>query len=114
MIILIIHLSKMNIILLHFSLINTNMLEAYMKEMEEYPSDQYELVFCDLLVMYGSVLDLLRSCVIYDTPIRQELLSNHNFLLATLSLLTITYSGTITLLQVSINLKTGSVKMYAV
>lgn len=64
-----------------------------MKEMEETSLDQYELVFCDLLHMYASVLDLLRACVIYDTPIRQDILSNNNFLLATLSLLTITYSG---------------------
>lgn len=81
-------------ILFYFSsLINTNLLEAYMKEMEEISSDQFELVFCDLLQMYASVLDLLRACVIYDTPVRQDLLSNNSFMLSTLSLLTITYSG---------------------
>jgi hypothetical protein len=64
-----------------------------MKEMEEISSDQFELVFCDLLQMYASVLDLLRACVIYDTPVRQDLLSNNSFMLSTLSLLTITYSG---------------------
>jgi hypothetical protein len=64
-----------------------------MKEMEETSSDQFELVFCDLLQMYASVLDLLRACVIYDTPVRQDLLSNNSFMLSILSLLTITYSG---------------------
>ncbi|XP_052063673.1 rotatin-like [Mytilus californianus] len=86
-------LKKDNFIQIFTNLINTNLLEAYMKEMEESCLDQYELVFCDLLQMYASVLDLLRACVIYDTPIRQDILSNNNFLLATLSLLTITYSG---------------------
>ncbi|XP_060080267.1 rotatin-like [Ylistrum balloti] len=75
------------------NLVDTNLLDAYMTEMGEGCSDQLELVFCDLLHMYASILDLLRACVVYDTPIRQEVLANEDFIRSTAALLTIRFQG---------------------
>ncbi|XP_069111957.1 rotatin-like isoform X2 [Argopecten irradians] len=77
------------------NMVDTNLLDAYMTEMEEGCSDQLELVFCDLLHMYSAILDLLRACVVYDTPIRQELLGNEDFIRSTAALLTIRFEGSV-------------------
>lgn len=77
-------------------MIDTGLLEAYMTEMEgEDCSDQLDLVFCDLLLMYDNILCLLKACVVYDTPSRQEVLSNSSFLMSASALLTIKFQGKI-------------------
>mgnify|MGYP003684156533 CR=1 FL=1 len=81
----------------HFSMVDTNLLEAYMLEMEGHVSyDQYEIVFRDLLEMYGAVMSLLTACVVYDTPTRQDILTNTDFIRSALALMTIKFQGKIT------------------
>lgn len=76
------------------SMVDTNLLEAYMFEMEGHVSyDQYEIVFGDLLEMYASVMSLLTACVVYDTPTRQDILANKDFIMSALALMTIRFQG---------------------
>ncbi|XP_056009232.1 rotatin-like isoform X2 [Ostrea edulis] len=76
------------------NMVDTNLLEAYMLEMEGNVNyDQYEVVFGDLLEMYRSVISLLTACVVYDTPTRQEILANKDFIISALALMTIRFQG---------------------
>ncbi|XP_078335545.1 rotatin-like [Crassostrea virginica] len=76
------------------NMVDTNLLEAYMLEMEGHVSyDQYEIVFGDLLEMYGAVMSLLTACVVYDTPTRQDILTNTDFIRSALALMTIKFQG---------------------
>ncbi|XP_062593037.1 rotatin-like isoform X3 [Saccostrea cucullata] len=76
------------------NMVDTNLLEAYMLEMEGPVSyDQYEVVFGDLLEMYRSLLSLLSACVVYDTPTRQDILANKDFIMSALALMTIRFKG---------------------
>ena len=77
-----------------YRMLDTNLLEAYMTEMQGvHSTDQYDLVFCDLLDMYSSILSLLRACILYDTPTRQEVLADKNFIISGFALLTINMNG---------------------
>ncbi|KAL3860206.1 hypothetical protein ACJMK2_010362 [Sinanodonta woodiana] len=56
-------------------------------------TSQLELFFCDLIRMHSSILGLLRTCLVYDTSTRMNMLEDKVLLGTIVSLLRITYEG---------------------
>ncbi|KAK3086250.1 hypothetical protein FSP39_015771, partial [Pinctada imbricata] len=87
-------LKKDSFIKVFTQMLDTNLIEAYITEMQgSHSTDQYDVVFCDLLDMYGRILSLLKACILYDTPTRQDVLADRNFLISGFALLTINIKG---------------------
>ncbi|KAL5022092.1 hypothetical protein ScPMuIL_001247 [Solemya velum] len=72
------------------NLLDKGLLDDYLSEMKSSSSPhQLQLTFCDLVQMYTNIVHLLRSCVVYDSATRLEILADRKILEVIFSLIKI-------------------------
>ncbi|XP_050395156.2 rotatin [Patella vulgata] len=87
-------LKRDSFIQIFLSMLDISIVQALCKDLQNGTTcNQTELVLRDLILMYDGIVDLFRVCIVYDTPIRNDILNCLEPLQAIASLLLLECEG---------------------